>query len=369
MDSTSPTNPVENINDKPSFHKRTSDAANRKYRRHSPGGSDSSSSGGSSKRRNRSPPQPEIRNRRDDKKDSTRHHDRHMHGASHGYAKNENPSRYHGRRHAGDEDRDYHRSSRAGSDKYPRDKYSRDNRDYNHDDRDAGRVKVAREEIRDRHLSSDYINDHKCSREGKRVSGIDSTSGRTYGHKESDGYKEKINREAETEAKMIQSQEPSALKKLKSYDSEEEKPPMSFKGVVEKSVESAAGPSANQSEAAGDVNVAKVASMKAAELVNKNLAGSSYMSTDQKKKLLWGNKKNTSTIEKQSGTLWNQQLFEDRERQEKFNKLMGVKESAASECKAATMNAEMKQKLEMDLEKQYTAGLRRRDGRTVGLGL
>lgn len=28
-----------------------------------------------------------------------------------------------------------------------------------------------------------------------------------------------------------------------------------------------------------------------------------------------------------------------------------------------------RQELETDLEKQYTAGLRRRDGRTVGLGL
>lgn len=33
-------------------------------------------------------------------------------------------------------------------------------------------------------------------------------------------------------------------------------------------------------------------------------------------------------------------------------------------------NEDQKQKeLQMDLEKQYTAGLRRRDGRTVGLGL
>lgn len=28
-----------------------------------------------------------------------------------------------------------------------------------------------------------------------------------------------------------------------------------------------------------------------------------------------------------------------------------------------------REQLQMDLEKQYTAGLRRRDGRTVGLGL
>lgn len=31
--------------------------------------------------------------------------------------------------------------------------------------------------------------------------------------------------------------------------------------------------------------------------VNKNLVGTGYMSTDQKKKLLWGSKKNTTTVE------------------------------------------------------------------------
>lgn len=33
------------------------------------------------------------------------------------------------------------------------------------------------------------------------------------------------------------------------------------------------------------------------------------------------------------------------------------------------LRAEKQKELQMDLEKQYTAGLRRRDGRTVGLGL
>jgi hypothetical protein len=33
------------------------------------------------------------------------------------------------------------------------------------------------------------------------------------------------------------------------------------------------------------------------------------------------------------------------------------------------VEAEKQKELQMDLEKQYTAGLRRRDGRTVGLGL
>lgn len=33
------------------------------------------------------------------------------------------------------------------------------------------------------------------------------------------------------------------------------------------------------------------------------------------------------------------------------------------------LQAEKQRELQLDLEKQYTAGLRRRDGRTVGLGL
>ncbi|PWZ27142.1 hypothetical protein Zm00014a_001550 [Zea mays] len=49
------------------------------------------------------------------------------------------------------------------------------------------------------------------------------------------------------------------------------------------------------------VNAAKVAAMKAAELVNRNIAafgaGTGRLSTDQKKKLLWGNKKNNPSEE------------------------------------------------------------------------
>jgi len=36
---------------------------------------------------------------------------------------------------------------------------------------------------------------------------------------------------------------------------------------------------------------------------------------------------------------------------------------------ASSQDAEKQRELQLDLEKQYTAGLRRRDGRTVGLGL
>ncbi|CAN8279641.1 unnamed protein product [Cochlearia groenlandica] len=121
-------------------------------------------------------------------------------------------------------------------------------------------------------------------------------------------------------------------------------------------------------EVPGDVDAAKVAAMQAAELVNKNLVGTGYLTTDQKKKLLWGKKKSTAIEE--PAHRWDSALIGDRERQEKFNKLMGVKGSAASqEQNQHEIQAEKQKELQMDLEKQYTAGLRRRDGRTVGLGL
>lgn len=37
--------------------------------------------------------------------------------------------------------------------------------------------------------------------------------------------------------------------------------------------------------------------------------------------------------------------------------------------KDGSLEAKKREELDTDLEKQYTAGLRRRDGRTVGLGL
>uniref|UniRef100_A0A0E0M914 Uncharacterized protein n=1 Tax=Oryza punctata TaxID=4537 RepID=A0A0E0M914_ORYPU len=126
------------------------------------------------------------------------------------------------------------------------------------------------------------------------------------------------------------------------------------------------------------VDAAKVAAMKAAELVNKNLVGfgvgAGRLSTDQKKKLLWGNKKSNPP---ESSTHWDSNMFSDRERQEKFNKLMGVKSSNSSIAQegkvdskdGSSSDAKKQEELDTDLEKHYIAGLRRRDGRTVGLGL
>ncbi|KAK1386566.1 arginine/serine-rich coiled-coil protein 2 [Heracleum sosnowskyi] len=72
-----------------------------------------------------------------------------------------------------------------------------------------------------------------------------------------------------------------------------------------------------------DIDAAKVAAMKAAELVNKNLALTGGLTTDQKKKMLWGSKKSTTVEE--ATQRWDSSQFLDRERQEKFNKLMSLR--------------------------------------------
>ncbi|KAK1279977.1 hypothetical protein QJS04_geneDACA015017 [Acorus gramineus] len=129
----------------------------------------------------------------------------------------------------------------------------------------------------------------------------------------------------------------------------DEKSPSSSKRVQDTvaKVSSASIPSAaGQAEAVHDLDAAKVAAMKAAELVNRNLVGTGYMSTDQKKKLLWGSKKNAAAEEGVKGEVKPEHHVPDDKDQ-----------------------AEKQEQLQMDLEKQYTAGLRRRDGRTVGLGL
>lgn len=60
---------------------------------------------------------------------------------------------------------------------------------------------------------------------------------------------------------------------------------------------------------------------------------------------------------------------------EKFHKLMGVKgdikegEAPPPPPNTGIFTEEKQRELQEDLEKQFTQGLRRRDGRTVGLGL
>ncbi|XP_057743065.1 uncharacterized protein LOC130961302 isoform X1 [Arachis stenosperma] len=107
-----------------------------------------------------------------------------------------------------------------------------------------------------------------------------------------------------------------------SYGNDDEKQTSSPKLSHESKVDSRA-PKTSGFDVCNDIDAAKVAAMKAAELVNKNLVGVGCLTTDQKKKLLWGGKKSSTTEE--SGHRWDTALFSDRERQEKFNKLMSLR--------------------------------------------
>ncbi|CAK9214231.1 unnamed protein product [Sphagnum troendelagicum] len=136
---------------------------------------------------------------------------------------------------------------------------------------------------------------------------------------------------------------------------------------------------AASAELANDLNAAKVAALRAAELVNKNMGIAGFFSSEYKKKLLWGSKK--AAVEQEpvvaaAGTnRWDTVHFSDPERQDKFQKLMGVKgdikdaEVPPPPVGAAVFTEEKQRELQEDLERQFTQGLRRRDGRTVGLGL
>ncbi|KAG9454927.1 hypothetical protein H6P81_007831 [Aristolochia fimbriata] len=494
METSSPSQLPDNVDMKPSFRKLSNDAAQRKYRRHSPDrGSDSSPSSGSPNRdRGHSPnfhkgeakKMSDDRHRRkedgrDAERDASRYRggkdndyyrrkDKQFYGSSNDYHRHND---YKGNRykHADEDERSYYRSatrsvqeSRGGMradhvrhesdhDRHREnrrfmDKYSRESPDdvgYRRRDKDRETIDPERDRHRDRvrddkrdHWRSS--GDHKNSRPSSyedlkghprelssgRISGLHHSkeaygicrkeSGerkeekRKMGDSERDPYKERPNREkeehlqasnkniyksreqdvkTESQDKNVDANEylDSSGKKMKLFHPEkavpaenaDEKSLFSSKPVQDGGSKVTAGldnSSAGVTDTAHDLNAAKVAAMKAAELVNRNLVGGGCLTTDQKKKLLWGNKKNTPTEEFQTGNRWDATMFPDRERQEKFNKLMGVKGDVNPEHKpketdaSNRLDAEKQNQLQMDLEKQYTAGLRRRDGRTVGLG-
>ncbi|XP_073150181.1 uncharacterized protein [Henckelia pumila] len=195
------------------------------------------------------------------------------------------------------------------------------------------------------------------------VKGLDNetTSEEKRGHDNRDNFKEQCY------GKPVEHTTSDGIKAVSSNDQDSlAKKPKLFGHDV--SVSGADGTSEQSYVTDSDIDAAKIAAMRAAELVNKNLVGTGYMSADQKKKLLWGNKKNTKVEE--SAHRWDTTNFGDRERQEKFNKLMGVKGDAIVVNQPDNPDVEKQQEqLQLELERQYTAGLRRRDGRTVGLGL
>lgn len=484
--------PPDNADAKAAFRKPSTDATNRKYRRHSPVSGSSSpdeipkQDQGSSPNVSRDDPVrvSEYRpRRRDDERefyrdssrshygrsnDSYRHSDRQSSRGSHGYSRHDD---YIHDKHTDEEDRNYKRlSSRSGRESrggahseltgkesehsrsrdYSRhvDKYSRDDydghrtkdkdrevssleyqkykdKDSSSDRAGSGRRHVPSEELeRDRYTRDRGGRDEKRDyRRGDRLS-YEETRGHRNGtssggdggkHRLKDAYKsdpmeldgQKLSKEdkkkyndretnrdkdeyirepgelVDDKFDSVSDNHESPAKKSKPYGLDKDtdyrkdvKPVSKFSSVAEDAKVTPGQGQANDSDAASDLNAAKVAAMKAAELVNRNLVGvgvGSSMTADQKKKLLWGSKKTTPAEE--SGHRWDTALFSDRERQEKFNKLMGVKGEVKVEQKpddqegSEVLRAEKQKELQLDLEKQYTAGLRRRDGRTVGLGL
>ncbi|KAL0848223.1 hypothetical protein Bca101_021470 [Brassica carinata] len=372
------------------FKKPSNDGSGRKYRRRSLADDGSSSSDGSPERNQISKHSKEdvrkvsepVHERRDDRRESddrSRYgrggrHDRHSRDDHHHYrSKREEYNRH--ERDGARSSRDYRRAetepgrSRNESDRYSRDKYRINSNEKGEDLSSGRRHAGSREDDKEK----DYV------KRGSRW-----TSGDRHSRDEREHEDREINKEKDVHAKSPRDRPDGATenrdthsKKLKGFVSEkfthgntnEEKHTSRFKPALGAGNQGLSLQSqSKEAEVSGDVDAAKVAAMQAAELVNKNLVGTGYLTTDQKKKLLWGKKKSTAAEE--SAHRWDSALVGDRERQEKFNKLMGVKGSVVNqEQNPNEVQVEKQNELQKDLEKQYTAGLRRRDGRTVGLGL
>eukprot|EP00879_Flechtneria_rotunda_P031109 GHRR01033956.1.p2 GENE.GHRR01033956.1~~GHRR01033956.1.p2 ORF type:complete len:123 (+),score=63.31 GHRR01033956.1:504-872(+) len=110
------------------------------------------------------------------------------------------------------------------------------------------------------------------------------------------------------------------------------------------------------------------------------VAGSSGLTRQEKAKLLWGAKKDAAAagvVPITGSNRWDAAELADAQKRLKFQRLMGVhtqeqpvQVASQSECQAtAVMTREEQQKVLSDVERHFVAGLRRADGRTVGLGL
>ncbi|KAJ3701949.1 hypothetical protein LUZ61_005654 [Rhynchospora tenuis] len=419
MDSPRSDRSPDKVEMEPSFRKLSGDAANRTYRRPTHvSQSDSSSSDENNEhersrdaisRKDSAKVISNDRVRKDeeremDRRQSYSHTDKGRGRYSDRYSYSESrrhedkDHRKRGVRHYDENGRDYARSSRSerSDNSYHKDRNK--DREKEHEryssrrkDADSGRDHYYRE--RDK----EYYDDKRGSRRSPERFDKNEKLKEKNRHRETDegdieGDERRKPYQGENETRKRS--EPAS-----SFGREEKRRETKFSKPAETNLEEKAGSSSKQSTEASkvrldpalpssmvgsetgvatDLNAAKAAAMKAAEFVNKNIGGGGGgggvggpLTTEQKKKLLWGNKKyesaGTETVKK-----WDN-LFNDRERQEKFNKLMGVKGNAVpesnSEEKEGNHQGKSREELDMDLEKQYTAGLRRRDGRTVGLGL
>ncbi|KNA12605.1 hypothetical protein SOVF_124400 isoform A [Spinacia oleracea] len=382
--------PAQESNDlKAGFRKITNEAASRKYRRRSPV-SGSSDENGSPKRDHSSRGFSKVSNneRRNNDKVDDRRSDRSQHGrSSDSYRQSSRGNRHdeHSRSDYRDRESDYNRSKDRyrDVDRYPRDRSDRTR----YDGRRGGRYDDSDRRFRDRDHHQDEKRDYRSFRghqsdfnSKKDASDVKDSEGAKFNQEKSkneglDGHEEKYGRargRSEERSAFVSEEFPAKRSKF-SLGSDDRKDGRQSSGSKQ-SEDFAAKVSPEQGLVSGDDSVtgldaAKVAAVKAAQLVNQNLTSTGFMTADQKKKLLWGNKKSSATEE--SSHHWDTSLFSDRERQEKFNKLMGVKGEAKVDAKPMSSQDAEKQReqLQLDLEKQYTAGLRRRDGRTVGLGL
>ncbi|BDA44121.1 probable nuclear inhibitor of protein phosphatase 1 at N-terminal half [Coccomyxa sp. Obi] len=108
------------------------------------------------------------------------------------------------------------------------------------------------------------------------------------------------------------------------------------------------------------------------------------LNAEQKKKLLWGKKAEqveAAPVEAFGANRWDTAEFANDSEKEKFIKLMGVKmvptvptaamaqAQPASPTEREALTREKQDRLLHNVEAQFMAGLRRADGRTVGLGL
>ncbi|KAL0042779.1 hypothetical protein WJX79_010768 [Trebouxia sp. C0005] len=104
------------------------------------------------------------------------------------------------------------------------------------------------------------------------------------------------------------------------------------------------------------------------------------LTLEQKKNRLWGSKAAAEQPQADAGygvNRWDTAAFSSETDKEKFSRLMGVKRTATTSASlhAATFedrelfSRERQDRVMGDLESQFITGLKRKDGRTVGLGL
>ncbi|XWS65318.1 hypothetical protein CRYUN_Cryun05aG0082900 [Craigia yunnanensis] len=238
------------------------------------------------------------------------------------------PGRRHGNSISDEMDRDRRRRDRDGRDE--KGDYNRSLGDRKDDN--TASYEESRGHWNDSSSGTERDNDKYCLQEGyknglKDIDGLkpEKKERMKYDEGETNVEKDRYGRflKEQSEEKSIDNKnQENRAKKLKLFGSADEK-----RSSLEQAEESGGRVTVGQAhgndvDITNDLNAAKIAAMKAAELVNKNLigAGHSNMTTEQKKKLLWGSKKSTPAEE--SGHRWDTALFGDHERQEKFNKLM-----------------------------------------------